>query len=240
MPLSYIPAFTPACPPVRLGAAGTVLTSNGLTSATPPTFSPAQTPPTLVQSAFTSTDSVNNGTVTLASNPTVGNTLLAIGTGFDNQGGVGMEVGLPAGFGILQGQRYQTNNQAIAAGIRVVQGGDGKSWVFSGGNGGDTYGVFEFEPLKNVVNINSIPPFNSVNVLFGAAGVDANAFCIGILETDSANTFASISGATLLFDGTAVSSHPSIVFQVTTLANVVMTYTANTFGASIGMLITLT
>lgn len=38
MPLSNPPAFRPSVPPVTIGAAGTVLTSNGLTAATPPTF----------------------------------------------------------------------------------------------------------------------------------------------------------------------------------------------------------
>lgn len=38
MPLSTPPAFKPFVPPITLGALGTVLTSNGLTAATPPTF----------------------------------------------------------------------------------------------------------------------------------------------------------------------------------------------------------
>lgn len=41
MPVSTPPAFKPAVPPIPLGAPGTVLTSNGLTAATPPTFQPA-------------------------------------------------------------------------------------------------------------------------------------------------------------------------------------------------------
>jgi hypothetical protein len=41
VPVSSPPTFNPAVAPIALGAAGTVLTSNGLTAATPPTFQPA-------------------------------------------------------------------------------------------------------------------------------------------------------------------------------------------------------
>lgn len=41
MPISTPPTFKPAVGPITLGAAGTVLTSNGLGASTPPTFQAA-------------------------------------------------------------------------------------------------------------------------------------------------------------------------------------------------------
>ncbi len=41
MPISSPPAFRPSVPPITLGAAGTVLVSNGLLASTPPTFQAA-------------------------------------------------------------------------------------------------------------------------------------------------------------------------------------------------------
>lgn len=48
MPISTPAAFKPGCAPIQLGAAGTVLTSNGLTSATPPTFQAAGAAPPVI------------------------------------------------------------------------------------------------------------------------------------------------------------------------------------------------
>lgn len=200
--------------------------------------------PQPVQSAYTRiTDGSIPGTVTLAHNPTVGNWLVAIGTGFDNRGGLGSEVRLPPGFGILND--FVNAAQAINVGLRKVRQGDGRSYVFEGGNGGNTYGILEFPPLTNALAITSIPtiPVTALDTLaFGSAGVAAGAYVIGIVESDQTNALVSVTGGTLLFDGTDVASnHPSVIFQVTAMQdNILIKYTtALAFGTQVGMLVSI-
>lgn len=100
MPVSGPYAFKPAVAPIALGAAGTVLTSNGASAATPPTFQPAG-----------SGGSPNAGAAIAA-------TLAAGATNNLNPG-----AGWPASFG-----RLLLNSSAGAANITgLVAGTDGQT-----------------------------------------------------------------------------------------------------------------
>lgn len=195
--------------------------------------------PAVVQSGFLRTLGAITGTVHLGHAPTPGNILLAMGCGFDNQGGVGSQVILPAGFGLLVA--YTTGDQGIRAGIRTAQIGDGTDYLFGGGNGGDTFAVWEFTQLHNATTIQSVPTTSGFVMEFGVAGVTPGSYVIGIAESDATNALTSIAGATLIFDGSdPASSHPGVIFQVTQLADIQLTYATTTaFGPTAGLLIAL-
>lgn len=192
--------------------------------------------PTLVQKAFTRTNSGSSGVVTLGSSPTTGDYLVGIATGFDNGGAT--QVGLPSGFTTINHTTVNAT-QGVIVGYRIVQGGDGTAWTFSGGNGGDTYGLFEFSSNVHNITVTTNQPTTSGFVLtFGNAGVPLGGYAFGSAESDSTNAYSSIAGATLLFDGTNVAgNHPGVIFQSTAYSNVQITYSTTTsFGSTIGSL----
>ncbi len=200
------------------------------------------TPPTLAQPpAFQRITSGSSGTVTLTNTPTVGNLLVAFASGY---GTSTTSLGVPSQFsGVFANINNVAGNQAIVIGARVVQSGDGTSWPgFFGGNGGDTFGIFELS------GAHSIQAFPAAGIQSGSAwpfyaGSAVNAYTFFVLENDSTNGYSSISGATFLYDGTnTAANHPSVIATVSpaTGANAKVNYTGTSFGNSLFTTIQIT
>lgn len=190
--------------------------------------------PTLVQSAFTRLTSGTSGTVTLSSTPTPGNLLVAIASGYG--GGTTIPAVPSTFYGVYSNINSIASAQAIVVGARVVQSGDGTTWSgFVGGNGGDVFGIFELSNAHAVQAISTQGHQSGMTWPF-FAGSAGNAYTFFVLENDGTNGYSSISGATLVFDGTSTNSnHPSLIATVGggSAANAVVTYTGSTFGNSL-------
>ena len=199
------------------------------------------TPPTLVQSAFTRITTGSSGTVTLSSTPTVGNLLVAFASGF---GTSSSSLGVPSPFyGVFANINNVAGNQAIVIGARVVQSGDGTSWTgFTGGDGGDTFGIFELSGAHSIQAFPAAGTQSSSTWPF-FAGSAVNAYTFFVLENDSTNGYSSISGASLLYDGTnTAANHPSVIATIAaaSAANATVTYTGSSFGNSLFTTVAIT
>ena len=129
---------------------------------------------------------------------------------------------------------------------RISQTGDGVNYTSntSGTNGGETFAVFEFNGAVGFsAGAFGGTPTGTTWPLFGAR-LNSTSYALGVVESDSINTYSSISGATLLFDGTGSNggtvNHPSVLLGFQSLNNIVVNYTGNSFGSSIVAIINIT
>ena len=193
--------------------------------------------PVLVQSAFTRSNVSSGpvtGSVTLPSAPTPGNILVAIASGY---GGGSTTLAVPSNVSpVYANISIAAVNQGIAIGARVVQAGDGTAWSgFSGGNGGNVFGLFEFSG-GHFVQANATQGSQAGATWPFFAGSSVSAYTFFVLENDSTNGYSSISGASLLFDGTnTLGNHPSVIATIApgTAASAVVNYTGSSFSASL-------
>jgi hypothetical protein len=129
-----------------------------------------------------------------------------------------------------------SNNQGVVIAARVVQSGDGTIWPnFAGNAGGITFGIFEFSGAHSVQVSASQGAQTGVNWPF-FAGSATNAYTFYILENDSTNGYSSITGASLLFDGTnTANNHPSIIATIAagSPSNATAIYTGTNFSNSL-------
>jgi hypothetical protein len=200
----------------------------------------AETPVTLVQSAFTRIVSGTSGAVNLTSSPNPGDLLVAVASGY---GGPGATLGIPATFSNVFSNIGQiAADQAIIVGAHVVTSGDGTNWPgFSGNSGGATFGVFEFSG-GHAVQASAVPGTPSGAAWSFFAGGSEDAYTFFILENDSINGYSGNSGLNLLFDGTnTVANHPSVIAAISagTATTGVVNYTGTSFGSSLLTTITV-
>lgn len=222
--------------------AGTITAGSGIAIANGPgsitiSATGGGTVPNLIQSGFDRTTVMSgpaSGTVTLPSTPVVGNILVAVATGY---GGTAVTLGVPPAFSTVYANIANASpNQGIVVGARVVQAGDSATWSgFAGGNGGNVFGVLEFSGAHAIqanatqgIQANTAWPFFS--------GASVNAYTFFVFESDTTNTYSSITGASLLYDGTSsAANHPALV--ATTLAGTagsgVVNYSSSNFGNSL-------
>lgn len=190
--------------------------------------------PTLVQQAAVrgTSGSQTSFPVTLASAPTPGDLLLSIMAGWSG----GASLICPSGFSAAYSAQGLISGQGILACARIAQVGDGTTYTgtVSGPNGGNAFGVFEFNGAIGFQAIaSSGTPSGTTWPLF-ASPINGSCYTIGVVESDQSNGYTSITGATLLFDGTGGSqNHPSVMFHVPSLGAVTITYSGSSYGNSV-------
>lgn len=213
---SGVPAFAQV---ITLGAnlsmSGTVLSASG-----------GATAPTLVQNANKRIQASTAGSLTLGATPGVGNILIYMASGFTDVSSTA-----PAGFTLFQ--TVTNGNQQVTLWQRTVVGGDGTTWALSGTSaGGISCGLFEFANL-NDIRITQSTPTTAGAVSTAPCSNVSNAITVGVTEIDNINGYSSISGASLLLDGTnsfgGTSNHPSVwANQFPGLGNYSVTWTSST------------
>lgn len=213
------------------GTSGQITVTNGSGVSGNPTIALSQ--PTLVQAAYTrtTTNSPANVSVTLSSTPTVGNLLVAITSGHSN-GSVYPTIS--AFVPILSAQGSPVANQGILIQSRPVKSGDttGFTQTLTASNGGQVFAVLEFSNWSGVsARAFSASGLNSSTaVSIPGLRSSPNSYAIAVYESDNTNGYSSISGGTLLFDGTGGGvNHPSVIARIDSPATVQVTYTGSTF-----------
>jgi hypothetical protein len=185
--------------------------------------------PTLVQKTYFRwqgpPSSAGTTTLTFGATPTVGNVMLLISEGYDTSSSSFLTI--PSGWTKLA--YFNVNNtEGIMVAFRVVQSGDGTTYTVGGGNGGNAYGMYEFANVLNITALSAIPT-GAALVATSTVEVQPNAYNIGVTTTDAISLYASMTGATLLFDGTSAgtgtNNHPGVFFQPTVMGNVAITFT---------------
>lgn len=185
--------------------------------------------PTLVQKTYFRwqgpPSSAGTTTLTFGATPTVGNVMLLISEGYDTSSSTFLTI--PSGWTKLA--YFNVNNtEGIMVAFRVVQSGDGTTYTVGGGNGGNAFGMYEFANVLNITALQAVPT-GAALVATSSVEVQPNAYNIGVTTTDAISLYASMTGATLLFDGTSAgtgtNNHPGVFFQPTVMGNVAITFT---------------
>ena len=229
---------TGAAPAIATMTAGTgIAISNGpgsiMLSATgvPPA-------PALVQHADTRVNNNvgNTATVTLGQTPTPGNLLVSAMATFSNGGDIYCPTGF---FPALFANSVQFQGILVCA--RRVQSGDSMTITgsVSSQNGGITFGVYEFSGAAGISAIQMPGITSGTSWQFLGAKLGSNSYTMAILEMDSSNTFSSVLGASLLFDGSQPGNHPGIILNVPTTQGVTANFTGNAFGNSMYVIISI-
>jgi hypothetical protein len=183
--------------------------------------------PTLVQRANSRVTAGGSITVTLGSAPTVGNLMVAIVTGYPGQQFNGT---FPTPTGWTQ-VRQDTTSQGYQGGAifsRTVQTGDPAATTFNINGIPTSATVFEFSSAGPIAAFSGAGT-NTGSTQSSTLTLPANTLGYFAQEQDSSGTYVSVTGsATLLYDNTAGSNHPSVCYQFTASGTVTTTYSAAT------------
>ena len=199
--------------------------------------------PTLVQYAGArgTANSQSTLSLSLASTPTVGSLLVAIVASFSS----GSNLNCPSGFEPTLNAQGMVANQGVLICGRITQPGDGTGFsaTVAGPNGGTTFAILEFTGAAGVTSSwTRGMQTGSAWPVFGARG-GGSSYTIGIVESDATNTYSSISGANLLFDGTGSNggsvNHPAVIFSIPLISDVLITFNSSSFGNSIACIINI-
>lgn len=195
--------------------------------------------PTIVQSAFArQTSNFASQTLTLSSSPTVGNYLVVVGVGYGiSNAGVSYKFD-----NITWAELYAgaNNSQALGVWTRKVQVGDGTTWAnFGTDNGSGTWGIYEISNLIDVTVSANVGFPTASTVVSGQVdrGYRTN-YTICALERDTAGAESSLTGCTLVYDGTSAgaSGHPAVLGYVGTGALTAVTWTLGASATTNGLM----
>jgi outer membrane usher protein FimD/PapC len=214
-------------------------------SATNGTCGGSGEPPTRVQFGAVrgTSNSQTQFSVTLGSAPTPGNLLISVMVGYALPSA---QQGCPANFyRAYADQATSASNQGVLVCGRIAQSGDPatSTVTMSNPNGGETFAVFEFNGAAGFTATSFPGTTNNSDFLMFGARLNSTSYTIGITESDPQNTYSSISGASLIFDGTGAAgnnvNHPSVLFQIPALANVTVSYSSNAFNTPLVVIINI-
>jgi hypothetical protein len=191
-------------------------------------------PPVLVQSAGVkgTTNLQTSFTATLPVAPTPGDLLISVMAGYSG----GSQLTCPSGLNAAFSSQGAISNQGVLVCARVVQAGDGASYTgaVNSPNGGTSLALFEFNGAAGFQASATAGAPSGTSLSLMGARLNSSAYTLGVAESDSANTYSSISGGTLLFDATGgATNHPAVYFQVPALSPVTIGYSGSSFGNSL-------